>query len=169
MTMVSVWRGALAAALFVALAGNTGCKREPRAGDTPFPASNEVAGWVKTGDIRTFAAADLWKYIDGDAEKYLKAGVRTVSTADYKFQGKVEAVVDIYTMGNAEGAKNVFESEPVGKAKQAAVGDAARSSAQSLLFLRGPYLVRIVAYQEAPETQAAILQLGLGVQQRLAK
>jgi len=35
--------------------------------------SGEAAGWSRTAATRSFEAADLWQYIDGDAEKYLKA------------------------------------------------------------------------------------------------
>ena len=145
------------------------CKRQPRTEPSFFPGSNEVAGWAKTGDIRIFEAADLWKYIDGEAERYLKAGVRRVSTTDYKFQNKVDAVVDIYTMGNAEGAEKIFQSEPAVDVKPTQLGDAARLSSQSLVFRKGAYLVRIVAYEESEETQKALLQLGHGIELRLAR
>ena len=163
------FRGMRVIALCIALFGDAGCNGEPRAKPTPFPASDEVAGWVKTGDIRTFAAADLWKYIDGEAERYLRAGVQTTSTADYRFQNKLDAVVDIYTMGNAEGARKVFESEPAGNANSVSLGGGARLSRQSLIFCQGRHLVRIVAYEELTETQQALLQLGHGIEERLAK
>ncbi len=78
--------GALLLMLGLAMLLGSGCKRQPGTEQLFFPASNEVAGWAKTDDIRTFEAADLWKYIDGEAERYLRAGVRRVSTTDYKFQ-----------------------------------------------------------------------------------
>ena len=153
---------------FVFLAG-AACNRAPRTPATPFPASSEVEGWAKTGDIRTYEASDLWKYIDGDAERYLKAGVQRVSTADYKFKNKVDAVVDIYTMGNAEGAAKIFESEPAGDAKSVALGDRARLFGQSLIFRKGPNLVRIVAYEESAETPQAMMQLGGSIERRLTR
>jgi hypothetical protein len=155
--------------LFVALFLDAGCKRQPGTEQSLFPASNEVAGWAKTGDTRTFEAADLWKYIDGEAERYLKAGVQKVSTIDYKFQNRADAVVDIYTMGNAEGARKIFESEPLGDAKPVQLGDAARLHSQSLVFRKGAFLVRIVAYEESAETQQALLQLGRGIELRLGR
>jgi len=160
-------RGAWAIALCVALLGNVACNREPRA--ALFPASNQVAGWEKTGDIRTFEAADLWKYIDGEAERYLKAGVQRVSTADYKFQNKVDAVVDIYTMGSAEGAEKILKSEPAVDVKPIQLGDEARMSSQSLIFRKGVFLVRLVAFEESTETQQALLQLGQGIEPRLPR
>jgi hypothetical protein len=147
-------RGVLLVMLGVALLLDASCKRQPGTERSFFPASNEVAGWAKTGDIRTFEAADLWKYIDGEAERYLKAGVQRVFTTDYKFQNKVDAVVDIYTMGNAEGAEK---------------GDGARLYSQSLVFRKGACLVRIGAYEESAETQQALLQLGHGIELRLAR
>jgi Family of unknown function (DUF6599) len=154
--------------LGVALILSVSCKRQPPT-EQFFPASNQVAGWVRTADIRTFEAADLWKYIDGDAERYLKAGIERVATADYKFQNKVDAVVDIYIMDNAEGAEKIFNSEPAVDGKPVQLGDGARLHSQSLVFRKGAHLVRIVAYEESAETQQALLQLGQGVEQRLAR
>jgi hypothetical protein len=153
----------------LALLANAGCTRKPSANGTPFPASNEVAGWTRAGDIRTFEAADLWKYIDGEAERYLRAGVQRVATADYKFQNRADAVVDIYTMENPAGATKIFESEPAGDAKPVQLGDSARLYGQSLVFRKGPELVRIVAYEGSVETPQAILQLGQSIERRLAR
>jgi len=156
-------------ALLSVLAAAGGCgKKKPAANASPFPESNQVSGWTKSGETRTYAAADLWQYIDGDAEKYMKAGVQTTSTADYKFRDKVEAVVDIHAMSNADGPKAIFDSEPAMGAATPQVGDAAQLFKQSLLFRKGRYLVRIVAYQDAPELEQALVDLGHAVEKRLA-
>ena len=156
-------------ACLLTLAAGAGCNRKAAVKSGPFPASNEVSGWAKTGETRTFDAANLWRYIDGDAEKYLKAGVERASTADYKYQNKVEAVVDVYTMTSGEGAGKIFESEPARNAKPVSLGDSARLYGQSLIFRKGSSLVRIVAYEESPEVQQRILELGHGVAERLEK
>jgi hypothetical protein len=160
-------RGALLVIVGLALLLNFSCKRHPPTEQSSFPASNQVVGWATAGDMRSFEAADLWKYIDGDAERYLKAGVQRVSTADYKFQNKVDATVDIYTMGNAEGAEKIFRSEPAVDAIQ--LGDDARLHSQTLVFRKGAYLVRIVAFEESAETQQALLQLGRSIESRLSR
>lgn len=144
-----------------------GCNRPQANIAAVFPASNEVAGWRRTSSIRTFEAADLWKYIDGEAEKYLNAGVQRTSTADYEFQNNLEVVVDIYTMSKPDGAATIFNSEPAGDAKPVALGGAARLFSQSLIFRKGPQLVRIVAYQESPDAPQALLALGRGIEQKL--
>jgi hypothetical protein len=99
----------------------------------------------------------------------LKAGVQRVFTADYRFQNTVDAVVDIYMMGSAEGARKILDSEPVGEAKPAQLGDGARLYSQSLVFRKGPYLVRIVAFQESTETPQGLLELGRAVEQKISR
>jgi hypothetical protein len=155
--------------LAVALLINAGCNREATKPTAFFPASSEVAGWAIAGDIRTFEAADLWKYIDGEAERYLKAGVQRVFTADYRYQNKFDAVTDIYVMEGAEGAKKILDSEPMVDAKPVQLGDSARLYGQSLIWRKGVYLVRIVAFQESTETSQAILDLGRDIERRLTR
>ena len=53
----------------------------------------------------------------------------------------------------------IFESEPARNAKPVSLGDSARLYGQSLIFHKGRYLVRIVAYDESPEVQQGILEL----------
>jgi hypothetical protein len=152
----------LAAIIAVALAVIAcGCKKNFPA--QPMPTSNEVAGWEKTGETRTYTAATLSNYIDGGAEQYLKAGFKSASTSDYKFQGKIEAVADVYEMADASAARKIFEADPA-----VHLGDAARSYSQSVIFYKGSFLVRIVAYQETPETPQALQQLGQGIEKRLS-
>jgi hypothetical protein len=141
-----------------------GCGRKAAG---PFPDSGAVEGWAKTGETRTFDASNLWQYIDGDAEHYVKAGVVTTSTADYKFRTGLEAVVDVHTMSSAAGARTIFEGDPQADSKTAQLGDAARQYGQSVIFRKNQYLVRIVAYEAAPDEAAALQSLAKGVEARL--
>jgi hypothetical protein len=162
-------RSLLLAASCLAVLAFVACSRHAGISATPFPASNEVAGWVKTGDTRTFSATELWSYIDGDAERYVKAGVQSTSTADYHFQNGFDAVVDIYTMGDAKGARMILEGEPAGQAQSVQLGDSGRLYAGSLVFCKGRYLVRVVAYKQPPEVQKALQELGREIERRLSE
>ena len=141
----------------------TGCKKSQV---DPFPASGAVAGWEKTSETRIFAAKDLWQYIDGDAEQYISAGVVSTSTSDYKYQDQLEATVDVHTMGDAAGARKILETG-TSDAKTVQLGDAGVAYAQSVIFRKGPYLVRIVAYESTPGTPQALLALAHGVEAKL--
>jgi hypothetical protein len=155
---------AAAAIAIVAAAVATGCKKRAI---NPFPASGAVAGWEKTSDTRVFAAKDLWQYIDGDADQYTSAGVVSTATSDYKYQGQLEATVDVHTMGNAAGARKILEAGQTKDAKTVQLGDAGVGYAQSVIFRKGPYLVRIVAYESTPDTPQALLALAHGVEAKL--
>jgi formate hydrogenlyase subunit 6/NADH:ubiquinone oxidoreductase subunit I len=132
-----------------------------------FPATGDVPGWSKSGATRTFAAADLWQYIDGDAEKYIQAGVQRSATADYRYSDGLETTVDIHTMSAAAGAKRLFESEPAGNSKAIPLGDAARSYGAVFTFRKGVYFVRLVVYQETPQTSDALAVLARAIEGRL--
>jgi hypothetical protein len=112
---------------------------------------------------------DLSNYIDGGADKYLKVGFRSVATADYKYSDQTQVTADVYLMSTAAGAKTIFESDPAGDAKSAPVGDVARLYAQSLVFRKGPYVVQIVAYQTSPQLQQVMVNLGQGIEKKLAQ
>lgn len=155
----------LAAAIVAILAlAVAGCKKSQ---SNPFPDSGAVAGWQKTSDTRTFVAKDLWQYIDGDAEQYISAGVVSTSTADFKYQGKLEAVVDVHTMRDAAGARKILETGQTSDAKSVQVGDQAVQYAQSITFRKGSSLVRIVAYESTPDTPQALLALAHAVEAKL--
>jgi hypothetical protein len=145
------------------------CQRPTASANSLFPDSAEASGWSKAPEIRTFPADKLSDYIDGDAEKYLKVGVRTVSTADYKFREKIQATADVYTFSSSDGAKAILESEPAMNAQTPALGDAARLFSQSLTFRSGSCLVRIVAYQDSPEVAPALLSLGQAIEKKLPR
>lgn len=141
-----------------------GCKRAQR---DPFPATGVVSGWTKSDETRVFAAQDLWQYIDGDSEQYIAAGVISTSTSDYKFNGQIEAVVDVHTMKDPSGAQKLMDNGRGPGAQSIALGDSAYAFAQSVVFRKGHSLVRIVAYQATPETQQALLALAHGVESKL--
>jgi hypothetical protein len=148
----------------VVLFNVSGCKKQKI---SPFPGSGEIAGWQKSGDTRVFDAKDLWQYIDGDAEQYVKAGVVSTSTADYNYQSRLEAVIDVHTMGNAEGARKILEGAKAGDAHTVQLGDGGVAYSQSVTFRKGAYLVRIVAYQSYADGPQALMALAHGVETKL--
>lgn len=148
----------------IALCCLSGCKKRQA---NPFPASGEISGWQKAGDTRVFKANDLWQYIDGDSEQYVQAGVVSTATADYNYQSRLEAVVDVHTMGNAEGARKILDGAQAGDARPVQLGDAGIAYSQSVTFRKGVYLVRIVAYQSYSDGPQALMDLAHGVEAKL--
>ena len=156
----------MAAAVTCALLGCGG-----KSGSTPttlFPEDKEVSGWTKVGQTRTFEASNLWKYIDGDAEKYVAAGVQKTLTTDYRYGSSIEAVAVVHVMAAANGSRKIMDSEPAADSKTIAIGEEARLYGASLIFRKGRYLVRLVAYQQSPEVEKALVALARGIERKLS-
>ena len=133
-----------------------------------FPESNQPQGWAKSGETRTFPADRLSEYIDGDAEKYIQAGVQQTLTADYRLAAKSDAVADVFIMKTADGATKVFKSQAATGSQPTKVGEAAgRLYPGSLTFCKGPYFVRIIAFENTPAVQKALVTLGKAIAARL--
>jgi len=158
-------------AMILALAGLlAGCRaKAPSAPADFFPASQSVESWVKSSDTRTFEASHLWEYIDGDAEKYIQAGVVKTLTSDYRFNNKVDATADVYVMAKPEGAKKIYDSEAGAESHAVEVGEAGRIAKGSLTFHQGPYFVRLVAYEDSPEVTKGLADLAGAINSRLSK
>jgi polyferredoxin len=142
-------------------------RRGPGSAPRPIlPVTNEVPGWTQAR-LRVFEAADLWKYVDGDAERYLQAGVQRTFTADYKYSDGFEAVADVHRMRDSSAARLLMESESSSGSRPIELGDAGRMYGQSLTFRRATYFVRVVAYESGRQVEDRLLTLARGIDRRL--
>jgi polyferredoxin len=110
----------------------------------------DLAGWAVTGTPRVFTPETLWQFIDGDAERFLRAGLVQATERQYRYREKADATVSIFTMRSPEAARTIFESESAAGSRPVQIGDAARTYGASLTFSRGANFVRLVAYEEMP-------------------
>jgi hypothetical protein len=150
---------------------------------TPTPAATPAAadplataldratapGWVLAGEARSFDKDNLWELIDGDAERYVDAGVVAVRTADFRFRGKLDATVEIYRMKDADGARTIFRSESGSGTRPADVGDEARIHANGLAFRVGRFFARVAAFETGLEDGEAMTALGRALAQGLVR
>jgi hypothetical protein len=143
-----------------------GSPKAPPAAE-PLPQTGEVAHWTKSSATRTFTADNLWEYVDGDAERYVQAGVVRTLTSDYKFKNRVDAVVDIHVMNSPAGAAKLLAAESSQGAQPAGVGDEARLFPAGLVYRKGAWVVRVVAYEESPEIGNALVELGRAIEKKL--
>lgn len=146
-----------------------GCGSQPASRSAAyFPESGQAPGWSKTSATRIFPADRLSEYIDGDADRYLRAGVEKALTSDYRYQNQVEATADIFVMKNPAGATQVFESQPADGSQTVKAGDDARLYPGTLMLRKGRFFVRIVAYQDGPQVGNALLALARSIAARLS-
>ncbi|MDR3718684.1 MAG: 4Fe-4S binding protein [Bryobacteraceae bacterium] len=140
--------------------------RQKRAG-TLLPASGEIAGWTQTRPVRAFDAGNLWKYVDGDADRYVHAGLRQTLTSDYRSANGVDVTVDVHVMSGPDSARQIMESESSTGSRGIALGDAGRMYAQTLTFRKGACFVRLVAFEDTSQTERALIDLARGVERKL--
>jgi hypothetical protein len=79
--------------------------------ESDFP---EVDGWMRTGDVITYDADNLWEYINGAAELFIEYGVQTCRAADLT-SDELTVAVDLYDMGSPLNAFGVFNRESPNK------------------------------------------------------
>lgn len=158
----------ISAAAIGVLILSAGCRSE----STPdlgayLPETGQANGWTKPGATRMYPADRLYEYIDGDADRYTKAGVQQVVTSDYRYRDKMDAVADVFVMRDVPGAAAVYESYSSNRSRPASVGDASRLYPGTLMFRRGRFFVRVVAYDEGPDVPDALLVLGRAIAERV--
>jgi hypothetical protein len=149
------------AILFIGLV--SGCA--PKA---PEVLPREAAGWTRSGPVRIFRADDLWRYADGDAERYIRAGVRHTVTATYRRQDGIEGVADAHEMTNPAAARAIFESEQPAGSVPRELGDQSRLYGQMLTFHRAAYFVRLTAYQDSSDIGDALMGLAKAIDSQIA-
>ena len=146
-----------------------GCRPEanPTSADF-FPTTDSVPRWMKESATSTYDPENLWKYAGGDADKYLQAGIVKMVTSGYRFNLVTDAAVDVYVMGNAAGARKVYDSESASGSQPLNIGDAGRCRQDRSTFRQGRYFVRIVAYDNSPEIAPALTALAFAVSSKLS-
>ena len=125
--------------------------------------------WQRTGAVREYTAKNLWKYVDGAADRYVQAGLRHVWTGDYRSPEGKEAVVDLFYMKNQRAAAAVFAGEHPADSLDVGIGDKSLFVTGSLVFVRGPYFVRITAFEQDSTLNRQLLKLGKALDEGLRR
>jgi hypothetical protein len=103
-----------------------------------------------------FYSADLYRYIDGGAEAYLRRGFVALVHREYK-TGALELTIDVYDMGSPSGAAAVFAAERSPDSPAAAAGAEAFSGEGMLNFRQGRYYGKLLAFGD-PAKSAPLLE-----------
>jgi hypothetical protein len=119
-----------------------------------LPSARELAARSASGP--KFYFADLYRYIDGGAEAYLRRGFVALVHREYKTSA-IELTVDIYDMGNPAGAAAICAAERSPESPAAAAGAEAFSGDGMLNFRQGRYYGKLLAFGD-PGKSAPLLE-----------
>ena len=92
-----------------------------------------------------FYSSDLYRYMDGGADIYLKYGLVAMAHREYKRAG-VEMTADVFDMGGPLQAFGIYASERSPEYHFVDIGAEGYSSESTLNFLQGRYYVRLSAF-----------------------
>jgi hypothetical protein len=113
-----------------------------------------IPGEVKTrlgallpqgGEAVRFYSSDLYRYMDGGADIYLKYGLAAMAHREYKRAG-VEVTTDVFDMGEALKAFGIYSAERSPEYHFVDIGAEGYSSESTLNFVQGRYYVRLSAF-----------------------
>jgi hypothetical protein len=124
-----------------------------RAQQPPIPAEvkTRLAALLPNGKNRArFYSSDLYRYMDGGADIYLKYGLAAMAHCEYKRAG-VEMTVDVFDMGGPLQAFGIYSAERSPEYHFIPIGAEGYSSESTLNFLQGRYYVRLSAFGDGAE------------------
>jgi len=129
-----------------------------------FPEEIEEVNLVRSSDIRTFEGESLFEYINGGAEIYHLYGFIDVATASYT-AGDKEIILDIYRFETDENAYGLYTSiKPLGPGN-IQLGAEGFSTGNSIDFVKGSYVIRVVGFDESEGTKNAAKDLAKRINQ----
>ncbi|MGO9229546.1 MAG: DUF6599 family protein [Bryobacteraceae bacterium] len=123
------------------------------AAGAPAPSCTLVPGWSQSGPSRSYEAANLFEYMDGNAEGYLIYGFRNMKGATCR-QGEISFVIDLSDMNDADSAYGIFSANRDPSQPVSQIGMAAQVTPRRAMFVKGEHYIEIAANPEGDHTEA---------------
>ncbi|MGP8244351.1 MAG: DUF6599 family protein [Bryobacteraceae bacterium] len=117
------------------------------------PACDLVPGWTESGPVRTYTADNLFEYMDGNAEGYLRYHFQQMRGVTCH-RGDTTFVIDLSEMENSEFAYGLFTTNRDLREPEYAVGMGGQIVPRRLIFAKGKYYIEIAANPEGDYTAA---------------
>jgi hypothetical protein len=123
-------------------------------GTFSFP---EVAGWKQYGENQIFSRANLYDYINGGADLYLKYDFQELRVAEYRNDQKASVTIEVYRHKSPIHAFGIYSQERLSNANYLEIGAQGYSEKGVLNFLVANYYVKINGIDVGPEDQPVLL------------
>ncbi|MDD3643283.1 MAG: hypothetical protein PHQ19_07480 [Candidatus Krumholzibacteria bacterium] len=127
-----------------------------------LPSIEALQGWRTDGELLVFGPDDLWEYINGQAESFLRYDFIEVAARHFASGDSLEIKVEIYRHGSPLMAWGVYTQFRSPGAAFLDIGVEGFGDEYSLLFWKGPYYVRVQTWDEG-EAGAAAMRLFAGL------
>jgi hypothetical protein len=132
----------------------------------PFP--EKMPGWKLDGEVRTYTPADLYEYIDGAADLYIRYGFVDLKTASYDTKPGFSLTIDVYRMSDARNAFGIYSWEKHTSAKFLSIGSEGYYEKGILNFHAGEYYVKLSAFSFSAGEEVFLTTIARAVLRKLA-
>lgn len=158
------------------------CQGPEQAGAAPSPAESatEIQGFFPSpgdlgegvapgGEYAEYGRDTLYDYINGGAEVYLDLDFVKVGAQDYvaDLGGETWITLDVYDMAEPQNAFGIYRAEAYGENPPADFGLEGYMAGGSLVFLSGPYYVKITGDRAGEEVDVFLGRLAGMVSERI--
>jgi hypothetical protein len=117
----------------------------------------EMAGWKQSDDIQIFSPKNLYDYIDGGADLYLKYDFQELKVAEYQNDQKASVTVEVYRHKTPTHAFGIYSQERLSNANYLEIGAQGYYEKGSLNFLVTNYYVKLSSVNTGPEDDEILL------------
>jgi hypothetical protein len=121
------------------------------------------AGWIKSSKTQVFTPDNLWQHLDGEAQQYIDGGLTSLTTCDYQYNHLTRAVVDVFSMQDADAARRMFRAKRANGAQDIQIGDSGVTYEHSILFYKGKWIVRLFTYERGTDALEQLLVLARNI------
>jgi hypothetical protein len=122
-----------------------------------------VPGWAPRDEPLVYVGDSLFELINGGAELYHQHGFVQALAVDYTHETGSEIALEVFEMGDADGAQIVFASKAGETGESVDVGDEARLESYYMNTRVGRYVVTITGFDSEPVTAEGVLAIGQAV------
>jgi hypothetical protein len=130
------------------------------------PDCSLVAGWQQQGPARTYAADNLFEYMDGNAEGYLIYRFVNMSGVTCK-RGEDTILIDISEMVDAEFAFGLFSANRDPRQPVQSIGMAGQILPRRAIFAKDKYFVELAA-NPAKDHSAALQEFVAQLEKKIS-
>ncbi|MFZ4441165.1 MAG: DUF6599 family protein [Syntrophales bacterium] len=123
-------------------------------GTFPFP---KMAGWKQSEEAQIFSRVNLYDYINGGADLYLKYDFQELTVAEYQNDRKCSITIEVYRHKTPIHAFGIYSQERLNNANYMEVGAQGYSEKGVLNFLAGDCYVKMSSVDVGPEEREVLL------------
>jgi hypothetical protein len=106
-----------------------------------------VPGWTQHGPARSYAADNLFEYMDGNSEGYLLYGFLSMKGVSCE-KGGVTFVIDVSDFADADSSYGMFSANRDPRLPVEKLGAGGQIVPRRLIFVKGQYYLEIAANPE---------------------